>query len=940
VDRGLIRKTLNSFFPEGRIKGDEYHHLCPFHDDKKLGNCSTNIVTGKGHCFACSARWNLASLYAKKAGVSYDEARRELATGASPSAIATGDPLEIALERYRGNYRTSSKARNYVTARGLLSATVEQFEVGYALDSWTDLTDRIRGKPREKALELKLLKRSETNGNVYDFLRNRLIFPIRSGEGSLVGFAGRELNNGEPAYLNTVFQKRKFLYGLNETRSRIKEAGKGVLVEGYMDFLVCWQNHVQNVCATMGTALTEEHVSLLKDQAARWTICFDGDQAGREANDRAAGLLAAAGLEVYVAELPEGEDPASLPRESLLECLEKANPWKGASEGNSLTRALKKKKKEPRPIQAKGPVRFSKSNSYAESNNCLYTTAVHKDSGELYLAQKLCNWTAGILEDLTVDNGLEPVRVYRIEASKGSRKKVMSVKSSEFMRTSNWVWYTDALGPTATVNPNVRGVEKHIRTAIQEFSQPKEVKRYAYTGWVKAKGRWEYLCPGLSEDVDLDLTGLKLPYHLLSDPDPGSVEMIPAFLRVANPEVTSVLLASVFLAPLVSFFSNPSVGFSVYLHGPSGSRKTTLALAALCFYGDFTGQQKLLSFDDTSNSLEAHLHSLKDILALVDDLRPGASLQDDKRLEKTAKNIIHAIGNRSGRNRMNPDATLKRQRYPRGFVIMTGERIPSGTSTVARLFPVEITDMDLDGLTGLQRKAPRLKDLGSLYVQWLGNRMETLVPELKEVFFTYRSQLQGSLEHGRWAENTAFLKMGLLAGAQFLEDLGLPDARELLDLSTHFEVQAELNRNMLTEQTPAERFLRALRDLVHTDKIFIQGLNGADSLGSSQGPLIGFADPEYLYLYPGSAYHAACMYYRDEQGPPLPPSRALMQDLQAQGYIKNHKAKKVKGKSVRLLWLNPSALHDGDENLDDIPDELEVGALRDPIEERTLSNWH
>jgi DNA primase catalytic core len=915
VDRGLIWKTLNSFFPEGRVRGDEYHHLCPFHNDGNLGNCSTNLLTGKGHCFACSARWNLASLYAKKLGVSYDEARRELATEASPCASANGDPLEIALETYRKNYRTRSKAGDYAAARGLLSSTVEQFEIGYAMDSWTDLADRITGTSRERALELKLLKRSETRGNVYDFLRNRLIFPIRSEEGSLVGFAGRDLNNEEPAYLNTVFQKRKVLYGLHETRSRIKEAGKGVLVEGYLDFLVCWQNHVQNVCATMGTALTAEHVCLLKDQAASWTICFDGDQAGREANDRAAGLLAAAGLKVSVAELPETEDPASLPPESLRACLEKANPWKGGSEGNSLTGASKKKNKEPRPIQAEGPVRFSKSNSYAESNNCLYTTAVHKDSGELFLAQRLCNWTAGIREDLTVDNGLEPLRVYRIEASKGSRKKVMSVKSSEFMRTSNWVWYTDALGPTATVNPNVRGVEKHVRTAIQEFSRPKEVKQYAYTGWVKTKGRWEYLCPGLSEDVDLDLTGLKLPYHLLSDPDPGSIEMIPVFLRVANPEVTSVLLASVFLAPLVSFFSNPSIGFSVYLHGPSGSRKTTLALAALCFYGDFTGQQKLLSFDDTSNSLEAHLHSLKDILALVDDLRPGASLQDDRRLEKTAKNIIHAIGNRSGRNRMNPDATLKPQRYPRGFILMTGERIPSGTSTIARLFPVEITDMNLECLTGLQRKAPSLKNLGSLYVKWLRNRMETLVPELKEVFVTYRAQLQDSLEHGRWAENTAFLKIGLLAGTQFLEDLGLPDAGELLDLSSHFEAQAERNRNILTEQTPAERFLRALRDLIHTDRIFIQGLSGADCLGSPQGPLIGFVDPEFLYLYPGSAYHAASMYYRDEQGPPLPPSRALMQDLQAQGYIKNHKAKKVKGKSVRLLWLNPAVLHDVDENL-------------------------
>jgi len=104
-----------------------------------VGNCSTNIVTGKGHCFACNARWNLASLYAKKLGISYDEARREPARESSPSAIANGDPLEIALERYRGNYRTNSKAGDYAAARGLLSPTVEQFEIGYAMDSWTDL---------------------------------------------------------------------------------------------------------------------------------------------------------------------------------------------------------------------------------------------------------------------------------------------------------------------------------------------------------------------------------------------------------------------------------------------------------------------------------------------------------------------------------------------------------------------------------------------------------------------------------------------------------------------------------------------------------------------------------------------------------------------------------------------------------------------------------
>jgi hypothetical protein len=823
------------------------------------------------------------------------------------SAINLEDPLKVALARYLENYQSNANVQRYAAGRGLLPATIEKFEIGYALESWSDLAGRIQGEPREKAIEINLLGRSK--GRVYDAFRNRLIFPIRDRDGTLAGIAGREIGAGNPKYLNTTFEKGKILYGLRKTGPRIAREGKGIVVEGYLDLLTCLQNGVQNVCAVAGTALTKDHVSVMKEFANEWTVCFDGDEAGREAGERAAELLTDAGVKVHVARVPDGEDPASLQGEVLVECFENAAEWKGASK-TAGTRA-KRKSAKVIPIHPDGTVIFSKTGSYGESNGCLYSAAVD-ETGKLCLARRLSNWTARIFEDVTVENGLDTTQVYKIEALMGSKRVTVPVKSSEFLRPSNWVWYAEALSPAATVNPEIRGVEKHIRTAIQEFSELKVVKRYAYTGWVRDNGQWKYLCPGLSEDVDLDLAGLKLPYHLPRDPDPAAVKMIPLFLEIANPEVTSVLLASVFLAPLVSFWGNPSIGFSVYLHGPSGIRKTTLALAALCFYGDFTGQQKLLSFEDTSNSLEAHLHSLKDILALVDDLRPGTSIQDDRRLERTAKNIIHAVGNRSGRNRMNVDATLKRQRYPRGFVIMTGERLPSGTSTIARLFPVEISGVAIDRLTLVQRNAERLKHIGALYVRWLGERVETLLPELKDVFLAYRAKLQGILDHGRWPENAAFLKAGLLAGAQFLEDTGLRDAGKLLDLSRHFEAQARESTEMLREQRPAERFLRAIRDLVNTDKVFIQGLGGADSLGSAGQTLIGYIDLEYLYLYPGSAYHASCIYYRDEQSAPLPPCSALLQDLKAQGYLKHRKAKKIEGKSLRLLWLSPAVLEDTD----------------------------
>jgi hypothetical protein len=911
-----VRGILEALFPEGEIKGEEYRHLCAFHDDEHLGNCSTNLLSGRGFCFACGESWNLVLLVAKKKGLAYGEAVRQLAGRDPPGGpINAGDPLQTALARYLENYRTSADARGYAAGRGLLPQTIKEFEIGYALDSWSDLTDRIRGKPRERAIEINLLGRSK--GRVYDAFRNRLTFPVRDRDGTLAGIAGRELDSRNPKYLNTSFEKGKVLYGLHKTGPLIAQAGKGVLVEGYLDLLICLQNGVENVCAVAGTALTGDHALLMKELVDDWIVCFDGDEAGRKAGKRASELLADAEIQVRMAELPEGEDPASLPREALLERLENAPELSVPSKAPG--RKAKGKKTKPLPIQPDGTIVFSNTGNYGESNGCLYSAGVDGESGNLYLARRLSNWTARILEELTVDNGLDTTHVYRIEASMKNRTTTVSVRSSEFLTPSSWIWYAEALGPTATVNPDVRAVEKHIRTAIQEFSEPQVLKRYACTGWVRENGRWKYLCPGLSEEVDLELAGLKLPYHLPRDPDPGAVEMISLFLEMANPEVTSVLLASVFLAPLVSFFSNPSVGFSVYLHGPSGTKKTSLALIILCFYGDFTGQQKLLSFEDTSNSLEAHLHSLKDILALVDDLRPGANLLDEKRLEKTAKNIIHAVGNRSGRNRMNPDATLKRQRYPRGFVIMTGERLPSGASTIARLFPVEITEVALDRLTLLQNSVHRLKDVGALYIRWLERRIETLLPDLRDVFSAYRVQLRGTLEHDRWAENAAFLKVGLLAAAQFLEDMGVTDSGRLLDLSMHFESQATGNGTMLRDERPAERFLRATRDLVNTGKVFIKGLGGADSLGSVGRTLIGYVDLNYLYLYPGSAYHECCIYYRDEQGAPLPPSSALMQDLASQGYVvARHKAKKIEGRSLRLLWLNPAVLQEEDCPGDDL----------------------
>ncbi|MDR7465023.1 MAG: DNA primase, partial [Armatimonadota bacterium] len=206
-------------------------------------------------------------------------------------------------------------ARAYLRQRGVDAQTAQQFGLGCAPQAWDALLRHLRGRGYSPdVLERAGLVVARPGGEGhYDFLRHRLVFPIQDLQGRTVAFGGRALDESTPKYLNTrespVFNKGRTLYALNWAREAIRETGEVVLVEGYMDALTCHQFGIRNAVASLGTALTLDHVLLLKRFAPRAVVVYDPDTAGRAASERGLQLFEEGEVAVRVAVLPAGSDP-------------------------------------------------------------------------------------------------------------------------------------------------------------------------------------------------------------------------------------------------------------------------------------------------------------------------------------------------------------------------------------------------------------------------------------------------------------------------------------------------------------------------------------------------------------------------------------------------------------------------------------------------------
>ncbi len=359
-DRLDIIDVISGYVPLKKA-GHNYKGLCPFHNEKTPSFVVFPDTQG-WHCFgACGIGGDIFTFVMKRENLDFGEALAMLAAKAGVElqprdAAASGNDTQF--ERYRAivadaavyyHYLLNKAgeaaiARDYLVRRGLTEATQEAWQIGYALDSWDALRDRLTGKgyTLDEIEATGLVIRREDGSGCYDRFRGRLMIPIRDVQGRTIGFGARILREDParpaPKYMNSpqtpLFDKGNVLFGLDMARKAIRDADLGVLVEGYMDVMMSHQVGVCNVVAGMGTALGETQMRQLKRYTSNITLALDPDAAGDHATLR--GLEAArqslerewepvispTGLvrqesrlkaQLRIASLPDGLDPTNWP---------------------------------------------------------------------------------------------------------------------------------------------------------------------------------------------------------------------------------------------------------------------------------------------------------------------------------------------------------------------------------------------------------------------------------------------------------------------------------------------------------------------------------------------------------------------------------------------------------------------------------------------------
>ena len=315
--------------------GREFVGLCPFHDDH---NPSMRVYPDRQtwRCWVCNEGGDCFSwvqlfdkigfrealeLLAKRAHLELPKQYRSGGDQAGRSKERIYEALAWAELQFHQCLKQASEAkaaRDYLAERGFTAETIDRFRLGYHPANWEWLSERSRGQYRPEELAAAQLVRQRDRGNgYYDYFVDRVMFPIHDERARPVAFGGRVLPGaGKDAakYWNspesTVFSKSRLLYGLHQARDAIRKTGVAVVVEGYTDCIASQQAGLANVVGTLGTALTETHVTRLKHFARKVVLLYDGDDAGKMAAERALSRFLAQEVDLRILTLPDGKDPA------------------------------------------------------------------------------------------------------------------------------------------------------------------------------------------------------------------------------------------------------------------------------------------------------------------------------------------------------------------------------------------------------------------------------------------------------------------------------------------------------------------------------------------------------------------------------------------------------------------------------------------------------
>jgi DNA primase len=325
--------------------GKNFKARCPFHNEK-TPSFFISADRGTYYCFGCGEKGDIFSFVEKFEGVDFMGSLKLLAERAGVTLEMRGrddkdkdkkelyyEILEEATKFFESNFDKEPKARAYLLSRGLNDGTIKNFRIGYVKDEWRSLSDYLiaKGYKVQDLETIGLVKKSEKS--TYDRFRSRIIFPISDSSGRVIAFSGRifgkEDDATEAKYLNSpdtpLFNKSNVLFGIDKAKLAIRKRGYSIVVEGQMDLILSHQADFTNTVAVSGTAFTDSivdqeskinNLGLIRRLSPNIIFAYDGDSAGIRAAGRSALIALSLDMQVKIAKLPEGKDPADIIRES------------------------------------------------------------------------------------------------------------------------------------------------------------------------------------------------------------------------------------------------------------------------------------------------------------------------------------------------------------------------------------------------------------------------------------------------------------------------------------------------------------------------------------------------------------------------------------------------------------------------------------------------
>ncbi len=607
---------------------------------------------------------------------------------------------------------------------------------------------------------------------------------------------------------------------------------------------------------------------------------------------------------------------------------------------------------------------------YREANGglVLLKSTQHGD-----MSVPLTNFTARIVGQVIEDDGAEEHLFLELEATHRGKKVSFTIPGATF---SGMQWPLQYLGADAVVHAGAT-IRDHARAAIQFLSGEVPVRRaYAHTGWRTVEGQRLFLhaggaigADGHHAEVEVHLPGnlgrVDLPPPPQGDTLRTAVAASFGLLSMGPLEITAPLLGATYLAPLREFLGDDRYDLLPWMVGDSGSFKSEDATLGQAHYGAFTRQTLPANFLGTANSLEGLLFRAKDILIVVDDYYPENDRARAQAMAAVASRLARSVGNNAGRGRMRADTTLRPDMPPRGLALATGELLPEGYSSAARLFQIPVLkgSVTVESLSAAQHQSKLYPAAMAGYLQWLAQHADEMGASLSLSFREYRSVARGN-GHAREPGQVAHLFLGLDTFLRFATEVGVitePEHQGWRDRAwTALLSLAASQRRDTANQHPVARFLALLHNGFAARTAFLEAPDGgpppdATRWGWSEEAVIvrgehdlvlrhpanaaylGWVDHDWLYLIPEAAYQFV-LGAAAKSGQVFPTGdKVLLKLLESQGWIAveagGRRTVKVRRgpDSLRVIKLRrrgpgtPEPSGDASRNVPDLGDAQEIG---------------